>query len=87
MLKKAGFKKREMKKPDTAMQIYQYLITNPDFEQDMLTKDAPEPMANDRSMSQHDTTHNSSMMIQRLGSAFQKRIEVKLGDTKNELPA
>ena len=43
MLKKAGFKKREMKKPDTASLIYQYLITNPDFEQDMLTKDAPEP--------------------------------------------
>lgn len=39
LLKKAGFKKKQLKKHETALQIYQYLLANPDFEQDMLTKD------------------------------------------------
>ena len=42
LLKKAGFKKKYLKKPETALQIYQYLLANPDFEQDMLTKDTTE---------------------------------------------
>ena len=41
-MKKAGFKKKYLKKPETALQIYQYLLANPDFEQDMLTKDTTE---------------------------------------------
>ena len=44
LIKKAGFKRKYLKKPETAIQIYQYLLANPDFEQDLLTKD-PEPQA------------------------------------------
>jgi len=39
LIKKAGFKKKYLKKPETAMQIYQYLLANPDFEQGMLAKE------------------------------------------------
>ena len=39
LIKKAGFKKKYLKKPETAIDIYNYLLHNPDFENSMLTKE------------------------------------------------
>ena len=42
LIKKAGFKKKYLKKPETAIDIYNYLLHNPDFENSMLNKDPEE---------------------------------------------
>ena len=46
LVEKAGWKKKYLKQPEIAIEIYQYLLANPDFELDMLTKD-PEPEESD----------------------------------------
>ena len=38
ILKKAGFKKKHLKKKETAIVIYEYLLKNKDVEEDMLQK-------------------------------------------------
>lgn len=38
MLKKAGFKKKHLKKKETAIEIYQYLLTQTNIDVDMFTQ-------------------------------------------------
>lgn len=77
-----------LKKPEYAIQIYQYLLANPDFEQDMLTKD-PEPASEQKGPA--SVNHSSldmsrveggSMMRHRLGSAMRKTVETKLAESQ-----
>ena len=80
MLRKAGFKKKYLKKPETALPIYQYLLANPDFEQDMLTKDTdPAEEKKQVSFDHHNSfdvggSHEGSTLVHKVGQSVRETI-------------
>jgi len=75
LIKKAGFKKKYLKKPESAAQIYQYLLDNPDFENSMLTKEPEheeiiENKAPVVDLNQSQNSGGGSIMSKRLAGAL-----------------
>ena len=85
LITKAGFKKKHLKKPETALYIYEYLLNNPDFEADMLTKE-PEQEAVEsikpapRELNESKASSGGSMMSKQLQTALSNKIRQTLNE-------